>query len=153
MSIKFINNYFKDEKVDINFMYLLNRIKIKYPKTFNFHENVIAKYITVFCELLAYYLFLEIGENNCEVFYLGVNKKTQQHFVIKYKENYIDISGIKTEQEIINYWNEISSTDVKLFEKKDLEWWKFYIENVDIFTLEDHEMTEIIAKKIVEELI
>ena len=81
-------------------------------KLFNLPENIIDYFLESDCDLLAYELQKHIGgEIYCIYRSQRLNKNLPnlddpEYYVLRYKENFINIEGIWSGEELINNWKE-----------------------------------------------
>lgn len=73
---------------------------------FGFNDEVIEDFTCDICECLAYALHdkLKNTSNPCKIYELYVENKSTDHTLIKLGDYFIDITGIKTGEEIITEW-------------------------------------------------
>ena len=91
-----------------------------------FSNTVIRNFTLKYCEILAFYLYHSILEldQTCEIYGIEVNPNSIAHYLIKWDSKFIDILGINTEEDTIEYWkNEFPQREIKIVKLENVCSW------------------------------
>ena len=145
MSLERINRYYKK--------------KIPGPEpiipgknTFTIFNNYVVGHYTIYgCEVLAYHISKRV--KNSGVYYVTNDGPNDFHYLVKINDHFVDITGIKTSEEVIEYWNIRTNTKTKLVKKEDIDHWNFYVNNTIYIRGVDHSDAKSVAKIIISRFI
>lgn len=71
-------------------------------RKFNFSEKEVLDYTEGECDILAYAL---IKLDSCDSYTIYCkNCQTDVHYIVKMNDKFIDIIGIKNEEDLLSYW-------------------------------------------------